>query len=62
MFKNLKNSISLIAAFLMLGSLSVKADITVASAGPMSGQYASFGLSLKLVLKCGLKIQSKRWN
>ena len=47
MFKNLKKSISLIAAFLMLGSLSVKADITVASAGPMSGQYASFGQQLK---------------
>ena len=47
MFKIFKKSISLIAAFLMLGSLSVKADITVASAGPMSGQYASFGAQLK---------------
>ena len=47
MFKTFKKSISLIAAFLMLGSLSVKADITVASAGPMSGQYASFGAQLK---------------
>jgi branched-chain amino acid transport system substrate-binding protein len=47
MFKILKKSISLIAAFLMLGSLSVKAEITVASAGPMSGQYASFGAQLK---------------
>ena len=36
MLKNLKKSISLIATFLMLGSLSVKADITVAAAGPMS--------------------------
>ena len=47
MFNILKKSITLIAAFLMLGSLSVKADITVASAGPMSGQYASFGAQLK---------------
>ena len=47
MFKIFKKSISLIAAFLMLGSLTVKADIIVASAGPMSGQYASFGAQLK---------------
>ena len=47
MFKTFKKTISLIAAFLMLGSFSVKADITVASAGPMSGQYASFGAQLK---------------
>ena len=47
MFKIFNKSISLIAAFLMLGSLSVKADIVVASAGPMSGQYASFGAQLK---------------
>ena len=31
----------------MLGSISAKADIVVASAGPMSGQYASFGAQLK---------------
>ena len=37
----------MIAAFLMLGSLSVKAEVVVASAGPMSGQYASFGAQLK---------------
>ena len=43
MFKTFKKSISLIAAFLMLGSSSVKAEVVVASAGPMSGQYASFG-------------------
>ena len=46
MFKTFKKTISLIAAFLMLGSLSAKADIIVAS-GPMSGQYASFGAQLK---------------
>ena len=31
----------------MLATASVKADVVVASAGPMSGQYASFGSQLK---------------
>ena len=60
MFKNLKKSISLIAAFLMLGSLSVKADITVASAGPMTGQYASFGQQLKAGAEMWLKHVNKK--
>jgi|TARA_B110000495_G_scaffold193078_1_gene197891 branched-chain amino acid transport system substrate-binding protein len=55
MLKNLKKSISLIATFLMLGSLSVKADITVAAAGPMSGQYASFGAQFKAGAEMWLK-------
>ena len=60
MFKIFKKSISLIAAFLMLGSLSVKADITVASAGPMSGQYASFGAQLKAGAEMWLKHVNKK--
>ena len=55
MLKNLKKSISLIATFLMLGSLPVKADITVAAAGPMSGQYASFGAQFKAGAEMWLK-------
>ena len=55
MFKTFKKTISLIAAFLMLGSVSVKADILVASAGPMSGQYASFGAQLKAGAEMWLK-------
>ena len=55
MLKTFKKTISLIAAFLMLGSVSVKADITVASAGPMSGQYASFGAQLKAGAEMWLK-------
>ena len=47
MFKIFKKSISLIAAFLMLGSLSVKAEVVVASAGPMTGDLAVFGEQLK---------------
>ena len=39
--------LSLIAGTLMLATASVKADVVVASAGPMSGQYASFGAQLK---------------
>ena len=31
----------------MLATFSAKADVVVASAGPMSGQYASFGAQLK---------------
>ena len=45
----------MIATFLMLGSLSVKADITVAAAGPMSGQYASFGAQFKAGAEMWLK-------
>ena len=55
MIKNLKITITLIATFLMLGSLSVKADITVAAAGPMSGQYASFGAQFKAGAEMWLK-------
>ena len=47
MFKTFKKTIFINSCFLMLGSLSAKADIIVASAGPMSGQYASFGAQLK---------------
>ena len=47
MLKNLKKSVSLIAAFLMIGTMSVKAEIVVASAGPMTGDLAVFGEQLK---------------
>ena len=43
----MKKSLSLIASFFLLGSVAAKADVIVASAGPMSGQYASFGAQLK---------------
>ena len=42
--------LSLIAGTLMLATVSAKADVVVASAGPMSGQYASFGAQLKACL------------
>ena len=47
MIRSLKYLISIFTAFLMFGSFSAKADVVVASAGPMSGQYASFGAQLK---------------
>ena len=47
MIRSIKYLVSVFAALLMFGSISAKADIVVASAGPMSGQYASFGAQLK---------------
>ena len=47
MFKIMKNILSIIASIFLLGSITAKADVVVASAGPMSGQYASFGAQLK---------------
>ena len=47
MFKIMKNILSIIASIFLLGSISAKAEVVVASAGPMSGQYASFGAQLK---------------
>ena len=47
MIRSIKYLVSVFAALLMFGSFSAKADIVVASAGPMSGQYASFGAQLK---------------
>ena len=47
MFRTFNKLLSLIAGTLMLATASVKADVVVASAGPMSGQYASFGSQLK---------------
>ena len=47
MLRIMKKSLTLIASIFLLGSITVKADIIVASAGPMSGQYASFGAQLK---------------
>ena len=43
MIRSIKYLVSVFTAFLMLGSFAAKAEIVVASAGPMSGQYASFG-------------------
>jgi len=43
----MKNILSIIASIFLLGSITAKADVVVASAGPMSGQYASFGAQLK---------------
>ena len=47
MLGTMKKALSLIASIFLLGSVTAKADIIVASAGPMSGQYASFGSQLK---------------
>jgi len=47
MLSKFKKTISLIATFLMLGNFAVRADIVVASAGPMSGDLAVFGEQLK---------------
>ena len=47
MIRSIKYLVSVFAALLIFGSFSAKADIVVASAGPMSGQYASFGAQLK---------------
>ncbi len=47
MLSNLKKTISLIAAFLVLGNFAVRADIVVASAGPMTGDNAVFGEQMK---------------
>ena len=47
MIRLMKYLVSVFAALLMFGSFSAKADVVVASAGPMSGQYASFGAQLK---------------
>ena len=41
MFRTFNKLLSLIAGILMLATASVKADVVVASAGPMSGQYLS---------------------
>ena len=47
MLRTFNKLLSLIAGTLMLATVSAKADVVVASAGPMSGQYASFGAQLK---------------
>ena len=47
MLGTMKKALSLIASIFLLGSVAAKAEIIVASAGPMSGQYASFGSQLK---------------
>ena len=55
MFKIMKNILSIIASIFLLGSITAKADVVVASAGPMSGQYASFGAQLKAGAEMWLK-------
>ena len=47
MLRTFNKLLSLIAGILMLATVSAKSDVVVASAGPMSGQYASFGAQLK---------------
>ena len=44
----------------MLATVSAKADVIVASAGPMSGQYASFGSQLKAGAEMWLKHVNKK--
>ena len=55
MFKIMINILSIIASIFLLGSITAKADVVVASAGPMSGQYASFGAQLKAGAEMWLK-------
>ena len=55
MFKIMKNILSIIASIFLLGSITAKADVVVASAGPMSGHYASFGAQLKAGAEMWLK-------
>ena len=55
MFKIMKNILSIIASIFLLGSITAKAEVVVASAGPMSGQYASFGAQLKAGAEMWLK-------
>ena len=60
MFRTFNKFLSLIAASLMLATVSAKADVVVASAGPMSGQYASFGSQLKAGAEMWLKHVNKK--
>ena len=60
MFKIMKNILSIIASIFLLGSITAKADVVVASAGPMSGQYASFGAQLKAGAEMWLKHVNKK--
>ncbi len=60
MFRTFNKLLSLIAGILMLATASVKADVVVASAGPMSGQYASFGAQLKAGAEMWLKHVNKK--
>ena len=38
---------SAVVSFLCVGTAAAQADITIATAGPMTGQYASFGAQMK---------------
>ena len=60
MFRTFNKLLSLIAGTLMLATVSAKADVVVASAGPMSGQYASFGAQLKAGAEMWLKHVNKK--
>jgi branched-chain amino acid transport system substrate-binding protein len=51
----MKNILSIIASIFLLGSITAKADVVVASAGPMSGQYSYFGAQLKAGAEMWLK-------
>ena len=60
MLRTFNKLLSLIAGTLMLATVSAKADVVVASAGPMSGQYASFGAQLKAGAEMWLKHVNKK--
>ena len=60
MLRTFNKLLSLIAASLMVATVSAKADVVVASAGPMSGQYASFGSQLKAGAEMWLKHVNKK--
>ncbi len=45
--KQFLKSISLVAAVVTLSATTARADIIIATAGPMTGQYASFGEQMK---------------
>jgi branched-chain amino acid transport system substrate-binding protein len=45
--RSIKTTLLAAAAIAMLGAASAHADITIATAGPMTGQYASFGEQMR---------------
>jgi branched-chain amino acid transport system substrate-binding protein len=45
--KRFVNVLAAVAAACVFGAAAAKADITIATAGPMTGQYASFGAQMK---------------
>jgi branched-chain amino acid transport system substrate-binding protein len=45
--RKLKTTFVMAASMALMGTVSARADITIATAGPMTGQYASFGEQMR---------------